>query len=75
MSVFVFVCVYLEQENTHTQDTAPLLNTNLELQHVKAVVTDLNTECVDVRRLWPTTAPVLLVPSDIKCHACVVYFL
>lgn len=47
------------------QDTAPLLKANLELQHVTAVVTDLNTECVDVRRLWPTTAPVLLVPSDI----------
>lgn len=42
---------------------------NLELQHVAAVITDLDTEVFDVWGIWPTAAQVLLVPHDINCHA------
>lgn len=48
-------------------------NTNLELQHVFLVVSNLNTERVDVWGPWPTAAPVLFVPSDINRHACGVF--
>lgn len=68
----IFVFMLRKKKKKGTERTNAMLseeNTHLELQHVTAVVTDLNTKCVDVWRIWPSTAPLQIVPNDIDCHA------
>lgn len=46
-----------------------IICTHLELDHVTAMIPNLNTEVVNVRRLWTTAGPVFHVTSDIKGDA------
>lgn len=63
----------------HESNIAPLreqnkkIGTHLELQHVTAVIFNVNTECVNITGLWTATAPVLCVPNDINCHPLITF--
>lgn len=43
--------------------------THLELEHVTAMIHNMNTEVINVPRVWATTGSVFHVPSDIKGDA------